>query len=83
MLEATRRPEHRARNEGDALSIARREQRCDRSTGRQRQPEEVAASGRRYRQPPRRTTAGQGKKEFGAEWYTLGANGSKLEKPGS
>ena len=28
-------------------------------------------------------TEGQGSKEFGAEWYAVGANGKKIEKPGS
>jgi predicted lipoprotein with Yx(FWY)xxD motif len=29
------------------------------------------------------TTKGEGSKEFGAEWYAVGANGKKVEKPGS
>ena len=29
------------------------------------------------------TTEGEGSKEFGAEWYAVGANGNKVEKPGS
>jgi predicted lipoprotein with Yx(FWY)xxD motif len=29
------------------------------------------------------TTEGEGSKEFGAEWYAVGANGKKVEKPGS
>jgi predicted lipoprotein with Yx(FWY)xxD motif len=28
-------------------------------------------------------TEGEGSKEFGAEWYAVGANGNKVEKPGS
>jgi predicted lipoprotein with Yx(FWY)xxD motif len=28
------------------------------------------------------TTKGEGSKEFGAEWYVVGANGKKIEKPG-
>ena len=28
-------------------------------------------------------TEGEGSKEFGAEWYAVGANGKKVEKPGS
>jgi predicted lipoprotein with Yx(FWY)xxD motif len=28
------------------------------------------------------TTEGEGSKEFGAEWYVVGANGKKIEKPG-
>lgn len=28
-------------------------------------------------------TKGEGSKEFGAEWYAVGANGKKVEKPGS
>ncbi|MEA2410326.1 MAG: hypothetical protein QOC77_887, partial [Thermoleophilaceae bacterium] len=29
------------------------------------------------------TTKGEGSKEFGAEWYAVGANGKKVEKSGS
>jgi predicted lipoprotein with Yx(FWY)xxD motif len=29
------------------------------------------------------TTNGEGSKEFGAEWYAVGANGKKVEKAGS
>jgi predicted lipoprotein with Yx(FWY)xxD motif len=29
------------------------------------------------------TTEGEGKKEFGAEWYAVGADGKKVEKTGS
>jgi predicted lipoprotein with Yx(FWY)xxD motif len=29
------------------------------------------------------TTEGEGSKEFGAEWYAVGANGKKVEKSGS
>jgi predicted lipoprotein with Yx(FWY)xxD motif len=29
------------------------------------------------------TTEGEGSKAFGAEWYAVGANGKKVEKPGS